>query len=63
MLWDPGIKAPDAAANQSFFRMAIGKDSDKATDWLTTASKAAAAATTPAAGTPAPSATGTPAAG
>jgi hypothetical protein len=63
MLWDPGIKAPDPAANQSFFRMAIGKDSDKATDWLTTASKAQAPAATPAPGTPAPSATGTPAAG
>ena len=38
MLWNPGIKAPDANANQSFFRMAIGKDTDKTTDWLTTSS-------------------------
>jgi len=53
MLWNPGIKAPDAAANQSFFRMAIGKDTDQVSDWLTTASKVpgaqptAAASTTP----------------
>ncbi|HUS14145.1 MAG TPA: hypothetical protein VM536_03910 [Chloroflexia bacterium] len=41
MLWNPGIKVIDASTNQSYFRMAIGKDTDKPTDWLTTASKPA----------------------
>jgi len=39
MLWNPGIKTPDPNANQSFFRMAIGHDTDSPTDWLTTAQK------------------------
>lgn len=34
MLWNPGIKAPDPNANQSFFRMALASDNDKPTDWL-----------------------------
>jgi hypothetical protein len=38
MLWNPGVKAPSPTSNQSFFRMAIGKDADKPADWLTTAS-------------------------
>jgi len=60
MLWTPGIKAPDASANQSFFRMAIGKDTDQPTDWLTTASKVQGAPPPAAAPTTAPAAAATP---
>jgi hypothetical protein len=61
MLWNPGVKSPDAAANQSFFRMAIGKDTDQVSDWLTTASKppGQTSTATPAPGTT-PRATATP---
>ncbi len=57
MLWNPGIKPPDAAANQSFFRMAIGKDSNSPSDWLTTASRVPS---TPVPSTPVPTATTAP---
>jgi hypothetical protein len=65
MLWNPGVKAPDPSANQSFFRVQISNDTDKPSDWLATATTAAqptAVATAKPGTTPAatPAATKTP---
>lgn len=64
MLWNPGVKAPDASANQSFFRVQISNDTDKPSDWLATATSGtpATAVPTPKPGTPAatPAVTKTP---
>ena len=57
MLWNPGIKAPDATANQSFFRMALASDNDKVTDWLSNVKGQTTGAAT---ATPAPAATAGP---
>ncbi|MGI8589148.1 MAG: hypothetical protein ACR2M0_15900 [Chloroflexia bacterium] len=37
MLWNLGITPRDATANQTFFRASLGKDTDKPSDWFTTA--------------------------
>jgi len=50
MLWNPGVKAPDATSNQSFFRVQISNDTDKPSDWLATATSAAAATAVPTTG-------------
>jgi hypothetical protein len=47
MLWNPGVKAPDPTANQSFFRVQISNDTDKPSDWLATATSAAPATPVP----------------
>jgi hypothetical protein len=62
MLWNPGVKAPDPKANQSFFRVQISNDTDKPSDWLATATNGTPATPVPTArpGTT-PAATATPA--
>ena len=53
MLFDPGVNAPDPTANESFFRIQISNDTDKASDWMATSTPATGGTpvTTPSSGT------------